>query len=53
MRNFREFHISIRRLIWKALGTTKVMPIHVDSDAALLPQDFEFLGAVSQRHPEA
>ena len=42
-----------RRFVEKDLGATQDSIVDVHSDAALLPQDLEFVGAVSQRHPEA
>jgi hypothetical protein len=55
LRPVRDFSdsLSIRRFVWKDLGTTKVMLVHFGSDAALLPQDFEVVGVASQKHPKA
>ena len=35
------------------MSTTKIVVVNLYGEAALLPEDFEFVGAVSQRHSKA
>ncbi len=45
-------HSPIWRFVEKDVGSTKTIEVYIYSDDARLPQDFEFVGAVSQRHME-
>jgi hypothetical protein len=44
---------TTQRFVERGFVYHQITLVNVYGDSALLPEDFEFVGAVSQRHPEA